>query len=53
MLLPHDLLLICAAYFPPYFRMKTCVYGSVCDKIVQGTDSYRKENQPMIRYGAI
>lgn len=53
MLLPHDLLLICAAYFPPYFRMRTCVYDSARGKIVQGVDSYRKENQPTVRYGAI
>jgi len=33
--------------------MKTCVYGSVCDKIVQNTEPYRKENLPMIRYGTI
>lgn len=33
--------------------MKACVYGSVCDKIVQDTEPYRKENLPMIRYGTI
>lgn len=33
--------------------MKACVYVSVCDKIVQDTEPYRKENLPMIRYGTI